>query len=101
VVNGSAKRGQAASLAEGLRSAEARRAALARLIETNPDRALALAVPDSVRRRLPAAVRAQLETPVSGTGDYLVMAVDPPPGGPPVAESFQRWVRLNGRRHRA
>ncbi|MBU6399199.1 MAG: hypothetical protein KGS61_02685, partial [Verrucomicrobia bacterium] len=38
---------------------------------------------------------------ITGIGDFWVLARDPPGGAPPLAEPFQRWVRLNGRTYRA
>ncbi len=55
--------------------ARQRRAAMKRLIETDPERALRNAVPDHVRDVLPPSVRKELETSLSGRGDYRVRAV--------------------------
>src|SRR5262249_54949686 len=73
---------------EGALLAEARRQALAELIPTDPQRALELAVPQSVRAELPGAVTALLEEEVTARGDYQVLGVRPLPGAeappPPV-----------------
>ena len=63
-----------ALLAEGVKLAEARRAELAQLIRTDPELALALAVPMVVRQQLPADIVAQLEERVSGRGNLSLMA---------------------------
>ena len=65
---------------EGAALARVRLAALADLIQSDPARAAELAVPDSVRRRLPASVRTLLEEHISKTGDYEVVCVTPAPG---------------------
>jgi hypothetical protein len=70
----------AALEAEGVTLARARLEALADVIQSDPQRAVELAVPDSVRQRLPASVRAQLEERIDRTGDYEVICVMPAPG---------------------
>jgi len=87
-------------LSGGVSLAKARRHAFAELIKTDPQKALALTVPASVRQRLPAEVVNELETRVSGIGDYSVVAVLPVKGGPPI-ERIQRFVHLNGQTYRA
>ncbi|MCB1078833.1 MAG: hypothetical protein KDM64_13520, partial [Verrucomicrobiae bacterium] len=61
-----------AALSEGTRLAEARRDRLATLIAENPEEAIRAAVPLELRETLPAAVAANLETFVEGTGLYRV-----------------------------
>jgi hypothetical protein len=85
-------------LSEGVSLAKARRAAFAQLIRTNPEAALTLAVPASVRNQLPAAVNNELETPVSAIGDYTVLGALAAKDGPQV-EPVQRLVQLNGREY--
>ncbi len=63
--------------AEGLRIARVRLTALADLIQSNPQRALELAVPFTVRTALPVSVQALLEEQVNTRGDYQVLAVLP------------------------
>ncbi len=87
-------------LAEGVELAGPRRAAFAKLLQSDPARALAETVPASVREQLPAEVLQELETRVSGVGDYSVLMADPYRGGPTV-ETLRRVVRLNGRAYRA
>ena len=62
---------------EGVTLARERRNQLRELITTDPELALAAAVPDAVRADLPSAVVAHLEEPVRGTGDLLVLAATP------------------------
>src|SRR5436190_12114610 len=58
---------------EGL--AKERRQALAELIEADPEQAIALAVPMTVRQQLPASIVGQLEERVSARAKYEVIAV--------------------------
>ena len=53
-----------------------RRAAMKELIQSNPRRALELAVPESKRQQLPAAITQQLEKHLRGRGDLLVLIAD-------------------------
>ncbi|MHB8519925.1 MAG: immunoglobulin domain-containing protein, partial [Limisphaerales bacterium] len=87
-------------LPEGLVLARERHAALIRLIETNPQTALASTVPAAVRQQLPVEILNELETRVDGIGDFIVLAADSIKGGPAV-EPVQRFVRLDGRTYRA
>ena len=66
---------------KGVRLAIERRAALKKLISLDPERALNLAVPESVRRALPASVSAQLEQRIDARGNLEVTAAGPPPDG--------------------
>jgi hypothetical protein len=86
---------------DGARLAGIRRVELAKLIESDPQRALELAVPWSVRRQLPAAVQAQLETPLSARGDLTILAAIPAPGEPLGVPSVQRTATINGRDYSA
>lgn len=92
---------RSALLAEGLRLADARRAALARLIVVDPEAALASAVPLAVRAELPAAIVARLETRVSGRGELSLNAVTPAPGGPRPSEPVFRSALVDGVEYRA
>jgi uncharacterized delta-60 repeat protein len=65
---------------EGLQLAAIRREAMVKMIRTNPERALALAVPFMVRKKLPEEVVSMLETRVSGTGELALHAATPAPG---------------------
>lgn len=59
----------------GVKAAAARRVELRRLIQSDPEQALAHAAPERVRRALPARVSALLEEKVDARGDLLVTAV--------------------------
>jgi hypothetical protein len=88
------------SLAEGVRLAKLRRAALTRLMKTDPEQAIASAVPEGIRNSLPADVRSQVETRISGIGNLLVQGALRATNGPEV-EPIQRHVELNGRSYPA
>ena len=66
---------------QGVELALQRRQELLDLIDKNPRRALELAVPESVRRLLPAGVVALLEQRVEARGDLLVQAETSATGG--------------------
>jgi autotransporter-associated beta strand protein len=66
---------------QGVELALQRRQELLDLIDKNPRRALELAVPESVRGRLPAGVVALLEQRVDARGDLLVQAETSATGG--------------------
>jgi sugar lactone lactonase YvrE len=85
----------ATRLREGIALAKDRSAYLTELMRTNPQQALALAVPDSILKRLPPEITSQLEMRISGIGDYMVLGAISAQGGPKV-EPIQRFVRLNG-----
>ncbi|NBV21840.1 MAG: hypothetical protein EBS05_07955 [Proteobacteria bacterium] len=91
--------GQAALEAEGVALATARRAAMAKWIERDPEFALAQAVGPDARRNLPETVLAELERWVEGRGALDVMVRC----GPTVKASDQlvRNVRLEGERFTA
>ena len=86
--------------AQGVVLAKQRRAALVQMIKSDPAAVIAAAVPSRVRGQLPAQVVAQLETPVSGTGDLSILGALHAIGGPPV-EPMRRSVTLNGQIYRA
>ena len=81
--------------AEGRRLAEARRPAMQRLIMTNPQLALEVAVRPVVRQDLPAEVVEHLEKPVSARGEYKAYFGRPqdgvvlPPDQPLVMRYFE------------
>lgn len=66
--------------AEGVAVAQDRRNALAQLIQSDPKRALELAVPFGVRQTLPKAVEELLEERVSARADVMVIGAIPLPG---------------------
>ncbi|MCF7731274.1 MAG: PKD domain-containing protein [Akkermansiaceae bacterium] len=63
-------------LAEGERTALARRGAMKELIRTDPRQALALAVPEQTRRQLPDSIRRNLEERVDGRGFLKVLIAE-------------------------
>src|SRR5436309_1978136 len=65
---------------EGLELVSARRQALAKLIKSNPERALELSVPARVRQALPDSVAGQLEERISGVGRLAVLGALAEPG---------------------
>src|SRR2546421_7459794 len=81
--------------------AQARRQALAALIESDPQQALQLAVPASLRRQLPAAVLAHLEERVSARATYEVIAVLGRSGEPLSEPTIQRRVVIKDKTYRA
>src|SRR5581483_10402081 len=85
-----------AMLAEGVARAGARREAMAQLIDTDPESALASAVPAPVRAQLPPQVANLLEHRVSGRGDFLVNAVTPA-SGQTVANPVRRRAVIDGK----
>lgn len=87
-------------LSEGVALAQQRRAVLLDMIKTNPARAIALAVPSSVRAQLPKEVTDQLETIVSGIGDYTVSAELQAHAGPPVT-ALSRSVEIGNQTYKA
>jgi uncharacterized delta-60 repeat protein len=89
-----------ALLPEGLQLARERRETLAKLIRTNPKRALEQAVPYRVRRVLPPDLVALLEQPVEGRGQLDVLGVVPT-RGQKVEEPIRRSFTLKGITYRA
>ncbi len=83
---------------EGIALARARLVEMTGLIQTDPERAVELSVPDSVRARLPAPVVALLEERISKVGDYEVVCVMPAPGQK-VASPFIRSAVIDGVLH--
>jgi hypothetical protein len=71
---------RAESISAGVELARQRRAEIKKLIQTDPKRALELAVPVATRKALPLAVRELLEERVSGRGELALMAAVPEPG---------------------
>ncbi len=91
----------AAVEADGVALARARLSAMAELIQSNPQRALELAVPESVRDRMPDAVKALLEQPVNAKGDLEVLAFRPVPGNEAGLQPVLRYAVIDGERHQA
>src|SRR5216684_3319453 len=90
---------RAPMLAQGLALAKERHAALRELVISDPARALAEAIPDSVRKQIPSQIAAELEVPVSGIGDLSVLCAIPTTGEHE-APVIKRLVRLNGQTYR-
>lgn len=84
----------------GLKLAGERRAALAELIRTNPEQALAAAVPMVTRAKLPAELQPVLEERVSGRGNITLVGVAPRPGHKPAEPQF-RIAEIDGREFHA
>src|SRR6266576_5103703 len=63
---------KAQMIPEGLTLASQRRAVMAKLIQSDPEQAFASAIPASINQQLPVEIVAELETRVSGFGDFSV-----------------------------
>jgi hypothetical protein len=87
---------RAALEAEGVALARDRRVAMAELIQSNPQRALELAVPMGLRRALPRAVVELIEERVSARGSLAVLGVLPEPGREGEVSSVFRVAKVNG-----
>ena len=81
--------------------AKRRREVMKRLIESNPQTALASAVPWSKRRELPAEIVQELEEPISGVGDWEVLCVWRMPGHPGKGAPYLRQFTVGGRVYQA
>ncbi|HKX60209.1 MAG TPA: Ig-like domain-containing protein, partial [Verrucomicrobiae bacterium] len=92
---------RAALEAEGVKLAGERRTSLHSLVQSDPKRALELAVPLAVRENLPASVNSLLESRVSGRGDYSVLAAYPLPGQEDTITPIRRTLSLDGVDYRA
>lgn len=90
------RRGENPAPALGAELARARRVALKRLIATDPQAALAAAVPRSLRAELPSDVQAELETPIDAFGKFEVAATC---FG--AAEKIFRTAEIDGQRYDA
>lgn len=88
------RRGERPSIAEGLRLARERRAALKELIVSDPREALARALPRPLRAELPSEIRAELETPIDAFARYEVVAGCHGPN-----TCLHRWAEIDGRRY--
>ncbi len=90
---------RAGLLAEGQNLARQRRAALAALIPTDPEQALADAVPMVVRQQLPPEILAFLEERVSAQGDLELLAGSSSFGSTAAVADY-RSTLINGREYR-
>ena len=86
--------------AKGENLAEVRREAMVELIRSDPETALASAVPVTVRRQLPAKIQRHLESRISATGTLSVQAAVPDGTGP-VRESLFRTAMVADNEYRA
>jgi len=82
--------------AEGVTLAHARRPVMLAMIKTDPQRALAVTVPAVVRQQLPSSVLAEIESRVSGRGDYMMLYATPPPGAADATCSASRIAFVGG-----
>jgi hypothetical protein len=87
--------------ADGVRLAQERRDALRTLIQSDPGRALALAVPLGVRRALPDSITALLEDRLTGRGSLDVFGVLAEPGKENQVTPTFRKATLDGREYDA
>src|ERR1044071_73907 len=78
-------------ISEGVSLAQQRRTVLAKLIKTDPQKAISFSVPASVRQQLPPEIADQLEKRISAIGDFSVMLALQAKGGSPV-EPISRFV---------
>jgi hypothetical protein len=76
-VNDSSNARAPGSVEEGLSLARQRRADFVQLMKSDPEAALAHAIPNSLRQWLPLEITAELETPVSGIGDLMAFCAMP------------------------
>ena len=90
----------ARSVATGVQLATRRRVALAKLMRTDPARALASSVPRAIRSTLPAEVLPEIETPFSAVGDYAEICELRAIGGPATTPSHQE-ISVEGKTYRA
>src|ERR1700690_4113744 len=91
---------KAGLISEGVVLAKQRRALLADLVKSNPQKALALAVPAALRSGWPQEISDELESRVSGIGDFSVLGVLAATNGPAL-EPIQRFVHLGGHTYHA
>lgn len=95
------KAGQAVLTEEGRALARERLTALADMVQTNPERALELALPHSVYQQLPAELRELVETPVNTRGDLAVLGTLPIGGRKGELPAVFRTATFAGETHHA
>ena len=76
----------------GVAAATARRSEMMAMIKSDPQRAVERAVPVTVWRQMPVAVRAHLETRVDTKGDVLVQAYTPLAGQKPLPNTLSALI---------
>lgn len=91
---------KAALVASGVQLARTRRTALAEIIRTAPEQALAAALPVAVRNKLPLEIIPFVEERVSGKGDFATLAATPV-RGQRIAKPVFLAAHVNGREYRA
>lgn len=93
---------ESSDLAEGIVLAKERRKTLKRIIETDPARALRLAIPSATRAMLPAAIADELEIPISAAGEFerIVTCYTGELKRPPGAPDEETFVTIKGHRYR-
>lgn len=92
-----------ASLTEGMALAKRRRTLLKRLLKQDPEKALALALPEEQRTALPQEISNLLETPISTAARFERVVTC---GGPPIASARppggeETFVVFDQKRYRA
>ncbi len=90
---------QRSLLTEGTRLANEHRATMQELIQTNPQAALAQAIPMVVRQSLPTGITDLLEERVNGAGFYGVLGYAEE--GNAQGAGIRRWAEVGGRRYEA
>lgn len=92
-----------AAIEVGVALAKDRRQSLKQLIQSDPARALQLAISDEIRNRLPAEVVAELETRISAAGEFEMIATCYTGGfrAPAGAPEIERFVTIDTQRYRA
>jgi regulation of enolase protein 1 (concanavalin A-like superfamily) len=81
-------------IAEGLALARERRAALKQLIQDDPAKALASALPFRLRQALPPEFAPLLETRISAQAPLTVVYAKPPDGQPCTGQTTLRFARI-------
>jgi hypothetical protein len=87
--------------AQGIVLAQDRRDALVQLIQSDPERALALAVPMGVREKLPSTIVDRLEENVAGRGRLAVLGALVEPGHQKDAQTTFRTANLGDTEYKA
>lgn len=86
---------------EGVALAAERQKLISNLIQTDPERALELAVPIAMRRGFPASINVLLEQRISGRGQWAVMGVLPEPGKEALVVPTFRTASIDGKEFKA
>ena len=91
------------SLRQGMLLARERRETLKQLIQTNPERALQLAISDEIRRSLPEEITPFLEVPISAAAEFerIITCYTGARERPIETPEEERFVTVDDRRYRA